>query len=73
MTMDLVSVVEIADRAGTTPGTVHSWRHRHADFPVPLVTLAIGPVWEWRPVHDWLARPRKAGRPRVDAGGRAAR
>ena len=63
--MDLVSVTEIADRAGTTPGTVHQWRRRHRDtFPAPVVTLAVGPVWEWQAVADWLARPRPAGRPR---------
>lgn len=59
-----VSVTEIAALAGTTPGTVHSWRRRHADFPAPLAELAIGPVWHWSDVAAWLARPRKPGRPR---------
>lgn len=61
---DIVDVAEIANRAGTTPGTVHSWRVRHADFPAPLLTLKIGPVWEWAAVQPWLARVRKPGRPR---------
>ena len=61
---DLVSVTEIAQRAGTTPGTVHTWRRRHASFPAPIVTLAVGPVWHWSDVARWLAIPRPPGRPR---------
>lgn len=61
---DLVSVTEIAERAGTTPGTVHSWRRRHADFPRPIAELAIGPVWSWPDVERWLAVERRPGRPR---------
>lgn len=62
--LDLVSVTEIAQRADTTPGTVHQWRRRHADFPAALATLAVGPVWHWPDVETWLAKPRRAGRPR---------
>jgi hypothetical protein len=62
--LDLVDISEIAKRAGTTPGTVQTWRHRHADFPAPLVQLRIGPVWDWPPVAAWLAKDRKPGRPR---------
>jgi hypothetical protein len=61
---DLVSVTEIAQRAGTTAGTVHSWRRRHLDFPAPVASLAIGPVWQWPHVAAWLAQPRPSGRPR---------
>lgn len=57
--MDIVDVTEIANRAGTTPGTVHSWRVRHADFPAPYRVLAIGPVWVWGAVQKWLAKRRK--------------
>lgn len=62
--MDIVDVAEIANRAGTTPGTVHSWRVRHADFPEPFARLRIGPVWQWHEVEKWLAKPRSAGRPK---------
>lgn len=65
MGIDIVSVTEIAQRAGTTPGTVHSWRRRHADFPAPAYELAVGPVWHWASVAEWLAKPRvRTGRPR---------
>jgi transposase-like protein len=49
-----VSTVEIAQRLGTAPGTVHSWRRRHADFPEPLAALA-GPIWAWSDVERWAA------------------
>src|SRR4026209_2770464 len=61
LTLDLVGFDEIADRWGTTPGTVRSWRNRHRRanarakqpyFPEPYVVLAIGPIWEWEPVRD---------------------
>ena len=56
---DIVDVTEIARRAGTTAGTVHSWRVRHADFPAPAAMLAIGPIWKWRDVEKWLEKRRK--------------
>lgn len=62
---ELVDVTEIAERLGTTPGTVHSWRRRHADFPAPIAALAIGPIWAWSEIERWAARPRvRTGRPR---------
>lgn len=69
MLTDLVDLTAIAERAGTTVGTVQAWRSRHADFPAPLVTLRIGPVWEWEPVSAWLAVERRPGRPRKAAKG----
>lgn len=61
---DLVGTPELAARAGVAEATVHSWRRRHADFPKPIVRLASGPVWDWREVAAWVARPRPTGRPR---------
>lgn len=61
---DLVSVTEIAQRLGTTPGTVQAWRRRDIGFPTPLVTLATGPVWAWSDIERWAAVPRRPGRPR---------
>jgi hypothetical protein len=52
---ELVDMSAIAERATTTLGTVKSWRNRHEDFPAPLVTLAIGPVFAWGDVAGWLA------------------
>ena len=65
---DLVSVAEIAERAGVQPDTVHKWRERHADFPAPFTHVAGGtPVWIWKDVAEWLAVPRRPGRPPVVA------
>lgn len=61
---DIVDVAEIAKRLGMTAGAVHQLRRRHADFPVPAATLAVGPVWYWPGVERWAAVPRPAGRPR---------
>lgn len=68
---DIVGVAEIAVRTGATVNTVHSWRRRHPDFPAPLVTLAMGPVWLWADVEPWTQRTRHPGRPRrlTDRGG----
>jgi predicted nucleic acid-binding protein len=56
----LVSVAEIAARAGRPVNTVQSWRRRHADFPLPVTQLAAGPIWNWSAVDAWIAgRARK--------------
>lgn len=51
---DLVSVSEIAARAGRPINTVQSWRRRNPDFPVPVAQLATGPVWLWPAVGRWI-------------------
>lgn len=53
---DLVSVAEIAARAGRSANTIQSWRRRHRDFPVPAAQLAAGPIWSWPTVAVWIAR-----------------
>lgn len=57
---DLVSVTEIAARAGRSVNTVQSWRRRRSDFPAPVVVLAAGPVWSWTAVERWIAAPRRS-------------
>jgi uncharacterized protein len=52
---DLVSVSEIAARAGRSINTIQSWRRRHADFPAPLAQLGAGPIWNWARVQDWIS------------------
>jgi predicted nucleic acid-binding protein/predicted DNA-binding transcriptional regulator AlpA len=55
-TSDLVSVSEVAARSGRSVNTIQSWRRRHADFPVPNVELAAGPIWLWSDVSAWIDR-----------------
>ncbi len=62
--IDLVSVAEIAQRLGRTPGAVHALRQRQPGFPEPVARLASGPVWMWSDVAHWTAIPRPSGRPR---------
>lgn len=58
---DLVSVNEIAQRAGVKPDTVHKWRQRHSDFPSPFTTVGGVPVWVWPDVKTWIDIPRPPG------------
>lgn len=51
---ELVSVAEIAARAGRPTNTIQSWRRRHRDFPPPLVQLGTGPIWTWPTVAGWI-------------------
>lgn len=53
---DLVSMGEIADAADVSKSTVIKWRERFEDFPAPVVTLAVGPIWNWKDVERWLTK-----------------
>lgn len=70
VSLDLVGVKEIAERAGVTRDAVHKWRERHPrSFPAPVAELSQGPVWDWRKVAEWLAqtgRGRKKSEPSGD-------
>jgi hypothetical protein len=52
--MELVGLIEIAQRAGVRRTQVSVWRTRHDDFPAPLADLAVGPVFAWEQVKRWL-------------------
>ena len=54
---DLVGAAEIAERLGLNHATsVHSWRKRYADFPLPVVELKMGLIWRWSEVEAWARR-----------------
>ncbi len=53
-----VGAQEIADRASVEKDTIWKWRKRYADFPEPI-QLAMGPVWEWCDVAEWVERHRR--------------
>lgn len=59
--LDVVSVAEIAARSGRPISTIQSWRRRHPDFPVPVASLAAGPVWTWPVVERWIKARRGLG------------
>ena len=51
---DLVGAFEIAERFGLShPQSVHTLRHRHADFPEPVASLKRAHVWSWPDVQRW--------------------
>lgn len=54
---DLVGSAEIADRLGLAHAeSVHTWRHRYADFPEPVARLSQTLVWAWSDVEAWARR-----------------
>jgi hypothetical protein len=60
---DLVSISEIAQRAGRSINTIQSWRRRYKRFPKPFTQLAAGPIWDWDEVAGWISsRSRGEGR-----------
>jgi predicted DNA-binding transcriptional regulator AlpA len=62
---ELVGVAEIAQRFGVDRNTVATtWIRREGDFPVPVVRLAMGPVYDAAEVDEWY-RSRPERRPRV--------
>lgn len=64
---ELVSVAEIALRAGRSRNTIQSWRRRHRDFPRPAAALATGPVWSWPAIEHWIGLRRPPRTPALAA------
>ena len=50
----IVDTSQIGVRAGVKRKTVHAWRERHPSFPKPIRMLAVGPLWDWQDVSEWL-------------------
>lgn len=50
----LVGLSEIAEIAQVTRAAVQNWRSRYEDFPEPITTLYMGPVFNWRDIKKWL-------------------
>ncbi|MGE0877329.1 MAG: helix-turn-helix transcriptional regulator [Acidimicrobiia bacterium] len=62
---DLVSVSDIADRAGVSRETARLWsegKRGPGNFPRPAGSVGDRiRVWEWAPVNDWLQQHYKLG------------
>lgn len=56
MEHDIVGINEIGVMAGVSSQAVANWRTRSADFPLPLSTLASGPVFRRSQIRAWLKR-----------------
>ncbi len=51
---DLVGAAEIAERLGLAhTQSLHTMRHRHPEFPAPVVSLKRAHVWSWADVETW--------------------
>lgn len=53
---ELVGINEIAGLANVSRQVVANWRARSQDFPVPLASLASGPVFKRSQIRAWLRR-----------------
>lgn len=53
--LDLAGVSEIAEELGVRANVVSNWIKRHPDFPRPLVTLKMGPIFSLKAVKAWHA------------------
>lgn len=50
---DYGGVAEIAELLGVSKQTVVNWRRACSDFPDPVASLAMGPVYSLCAVRDW--------------------
>jgi predicted site-specific integrase-resolvase len=50
-----VGAVEIAERLGVEPGTVHRWVQRGL-LPEPRWRVSGNPAWEWQDVRRWAIK-----------------
>jgi len=53
--VELVDMTAIADRLDLPVTQVRGWRGRanRSDFPMPVVDLNIGPVWDMEDLYRW--------------------
>lgn len=51
---DLVGITEISERTGASPQSVCNWIARRSDFPAPIISLALGPIFLWSQVEPWV-------------------
>lgn len=54
LNLDLVNMVQIAERVGLTKQAVHKWTTT-TSFPAPHASTG-GLLWAWSDVNEWLAR-----------------
>lgn len=50
---DIVTVHDIAKRLDVRPMTVHQWRQRYENFPVPFRKVHNQWLWDWKEIQAW--------------------
>lgn len=63
MTQDQLTVADIAQLAGVSKITIHTYRSR-GTFPPPDGHLGPTPWWTPQTVAEWMGSRRKPGRPK---------
>lgn len=60
MNQTLVGIAEIAQMGKVKTQAIVHWRNRYDDFPKPIASLKMGPVFDRSQVEEWLEKNRKA-------------
>lgn len=58
----LLTTADVAEQAGISPRTVR-WHVESGTIPSPLGVVGRTYVWRAEDLKEWLATPRKRGRP----------
>lgn len=53
---DYAGVHEVAEFLGVSKQCVVNWRDRHDDFPEPVATLKMGPIYRLHEIAQWAKR-----------------
>lgn len=61
--VDMAGIGDLAKKYGVIPATVCNWAKRYDDFPEPLITISVGPIYSFKQVAKWHRTKRwKAGK-----------
>lgn len=50
---DLAGSAEVAEMLGISKQNLVNWRARKPDFPLPIVELAMSPIWSRKAIREW--------------------
>lgn len=59
---DYAGIAEVAEYLGVSKQTVVNWRRSFDDWPQPIATLAMGPIYRLCDIRDW----RRAQQPKEE-------
>lgn len=50
---DYAGHAEVAEYLGISKQCLTNWRNRYPDFPEPVATLKMGPIWRLHEIQAW--------------------